>query len=104
MTRRKHRSKAEWRNLIEQQAGSGLNGVAFCKQLGLSRKTFYRHRKSLEQKSVESVAGQFIKVSLEPVQAMPRQTGVVLHYRDGRLQLPVGADPTWVAELLKALA
>jgi hypothetical protein len=28
----------------------------------------------------------------------------VLHYRDSRLQLPVGTDPTWVAELMKALA
>ena len=71
MTSRKHRSKAEWRNLIEQQKRSGLNGVAFCEQWELSRKTFYRHRKLLKEKTADSVAGQFIKVNPEPVKMMP---------------------------------
>ena len=104
MTRRKHRSKAEWRNLVEQQKRSGLNGVAFCEQHGLSRKTFYRQRKLLDEKAADMVVGQFIKITPEPVQTLPIPPAVVLQYRDCRLQLPVGAGPTWVAELMKALA
>ena len=104
MRSRKHRSETEWRKLVEQQASSGLNGVKFCQQEGLSRKTFYRHRKSLKGKVADGVAGQFIKVTPGPVQMMPVQPTVVLHYRDSQLQLPVGANPTWVAELMKALA
>jgi len=103
MTRRKHRSKAEWRNLIDQQMQSGLNAVAFCDQQGLSRKTFYRHRKLQEQKPCDSLAGQFIKVEPKPVQSIPQQFEAVLHYRSSRVHLPLGADPMWVAELLKAL-
>ena len=34
MTSRKHRSKVEWRNLIDQQARSGLKSVAIYEQLG----------------------------------------------------------------------
>ena len=90
MTKRKHRSKAEWRNLIEQHARSGLNGVAFCAHRGLSRKTFYRHRNVLEEKTVNSVAGQFIKVQPKPVGMMPVQPVAVLQYRNSRLQLPAG--------------
>lgn len=104
MTKRKHRSKGEWRHLIEQQARSGLNGVAFCEQQGLSRKTFYRHRKTLDGKAADSVAGQFIKVDSGDIQTTPLQPGAVLHYRDSRLQLPIGSDPVWVAELMKALS
>ena len=66
MTSRKHRSKVEWRNLVEQQARSGLNGVAFCEQRGLSRKTFYRHGKMFGEKPTDLVAGQFIKVQPAP--------------------------------------
>ncbi len=102
--KRKHRSKAEWRNLIEQQARSGLNGVAFCSERGLSRKTFYRHRKLLEEQAADSVAGQFIKVQPEPGRMMPAQSAAVLHYRDSRLHLPAGAEPAWIAALLKALS
>ncbi len=104
MTKRKHRSRAEWRNLIQQQASSGLNGVAFCAQRELSRKTFYRHRKTLEEKATKEATGQFLKVQPKSVQMMPMQPGAVLHYRDSRLQLPAGSDPSWVAELMKALS
>ena len=103
MTRRKHRSKAEWRNLINLQIQSGLNAAAFCDQQGLPRKSFNRHRKLLEQKPCDSMAGQFIKVEPQSVTAIPQQFEAVLHYRNSRVQLPVGTDPVWVAELLKAL-
>ena len=104
MTGRKHRSETQWRKLIEQQVSSGLNGVRFCEQEGLSSKVFYRHRKALKKKIADSVTGQFIKVNPESIQMMPVQAAVVLHYRDSRLQIPVGANATWVAELMKALA
>ena len=103
MTRRKHRSKSEWRNLIDQQIQSGLNAAEFCDQQGLSRKSFYRHRKLLAQNSRDSLAGQFIKVESKPIQALPQQFDAILHYRNSRVQLPIGADPSWVAELIKAL-
>ena len=104
MTKRKRRSKAEWRELIEQQKHSGLSGGAFCDQRGLSRKSFYQQRKSLAQKPADLEAGQFIKVSPRPIKKMPVLAAAVLHYHDSQLQLPVGADPIWVAELMKALA
>jgi hypothetical protein len=70
----------------------------------LSRKTFYRHRKVLEEITANSVAGQFIKVQPKPARMMPIQAAAVLHYRDSRLQLPAGIEPAWIAELMKALS
>ena len=104
MTNRKRRSKAEWRDLIEQQKHSGLNGVAFCDQRGLSRKSFYQQRKSLALKPADLEPGQFIKVNPRSVKKLSVAAAAVLHYRDSRLQLAVDADPTWVAALMKALA
>ncbi len=104
MSKQKHRSKAEWRNLIEQHARNGLNGVAFCSQQGLSRITFYRHRKALEEKMFYSQTDQFIKVQPKAVSMMRAQPAAVLHYRDSRLHLFKSADDAaWVAELMKAL-
>ncbi len=103
MAKRKHRSQDQWRDLIEQQARSGLNGSAFCEQHGLSPKTFYRHRKALEGKAEDSVSGRFVKVQPKPVPMLPVQPAAVLHYRDIRLSVPAGAEPAWIAELMKAL-
>ena len=104
MTKRKWRSKAEWRDLVEQQKHSGLSGLAFCDQRGISRKSFYQHRKSLAQTPAGHEAGQFIKVTPRPIKKMPAPALAVLHYHDSRVQLPIDANPTWVAALMKALA
>lgn len=104
MTKRKHRSIAEWQILVNQQADSGLNGASFCEQQGLSCKTFYRRRKVLAENSTDSLTSQFIKVQAEPARTVTLQPGVVLHYRDSRLSVPAGVEPAWVAELMKALS
>lgn len=100
---RKRRSADEWRNLIEQQAGSGLSGLAFCQQHGLLAKTFYRQRKLLGSSGLVPAVHPFIKVDSGPVQLAATQSEAILQYRDSRLQLPVGTDPVWLARLMNSL-
>ncbi len=104
MPKREHRSNAEWQKIIERQEQSGLTGVAFCLQEGIYAKTFYRQRKILRRKGLVTETKQFIQVQPKPVQAMPIQPGVVLQYRDSRLQMPAETEPLWLAQLMKALS
>ena len=104
MPKRDRRSDAEWQDIIERQEQSGLTGVAFCLQEGIYAKTFYRQRKLLRRKGLVSETKQFIQVQPKPVQATPIQSGVVLQYRDCRLQMPAGTEPLWLAQLMKALS
>ena len=103
MPKREHRSDAEWQDIIERQEQSGLTGVAFCLQEGIYAKTFYRQRKLLRRKGLVATTKQFIQVQPKPVQALPIRPGIVLKYRDSRLQLPVGTDPVWLARLMNSL-
>jgi hypothetical protein len=89
--------------LIEQQAGSGLSGLAFCQQHGLLAKTFYRQRKRLRRTGLVPTAHPFIKVEPRPVQPASTPPGAILQYRNSQLQLPVGADPAWLARLMNSL-
>ena len=100
---RKRRSADEWRQLIEQQAGSGLSGLAFCQQHGLLAKTFYRQRKLLSSREMVPTVHPFIKVDSGPVQRAVTQPEVILQYRDSRLQLPPRTDPVWLAQLMNSL-
>ena len=104
MPKRDHRSAVEWQKIIERQEQSGLTGVAFCLQEGIYAKTFYRQRKLLRRKGLVAKPGRFIQVQAESVPAMPIQPGLVLQYRDSRLQMPAGAEPLWLAQLMKALS
>ncbi len=104
MPKREHRSNAEWQDIIERQEQSGLTGVAFCLQEGIYAKTFYRQRKLLRRKVLVAKPSQFIQVQPKPVATIPIQPGMVLHYQDSRLQMPAGAEPLWLAQLMKALS
>ncbi|MCP4767465.1 MAG: hypothetical protein GY875_14460 [Gammaproteobacteria bacterium] len=97
MPKREHRSNAEWQDIIERQEQSGLTGVAFCLLEGIYAKTFYRQRKLLRRKGVVAKTKQFIQVQPKPVQALPIRPGIVLQYRDSRVQMPAGAEPLWLA-------
>jgi hypothetical protein len=90
-------------NLIEQHAGSGLSGLAFCQQHGLLAKTFYRQRKLLSGNGLVSTAHPFIKVDSGPAQQVATQPETILQYRYSRLQLPIGTDPVWLAQLMNSL-
>ena len=104
MPRREHRSAAEWEKIIQQQEQSGLTGVAFCLQEEIYAKTFYRQRKLLRRKGLVAKPSRFIQVQPEPVQGIPIHPVMVLQYRDSRLQMPAGAEPVWLAQLMKALS
>ena len=103
MTKRIRRSQAQWQQLVEQQTSSGLNAAAFCRQQKLCRKSFYHHRKVLNESSTRLVSSRFIQVKALPAPA-PTTVMAVLDYRQTRLQLPAGIDPVWVADLMKALS
>ena len=104
MPKRDRRSDAEWQEIIERQEQSGLTGVAFCLQEGIYAKTFYRQRKMLRRKGLLAETKQFIQVQPKSVQPMPIQPSMVLQYRDSRLRMPAGAEPLWLAQLMKALS
>ena len=103
MKKRKYRSAPEWRELIDQQAKSGLNAAVFCVQHGVCAKVFYRRRMELKQKAVDAATGRFIQVQAKPVQAITSPTGSVLHFQSSRLQLPPGIDSDWLAQLMRSL-
>ena len=104
MPKRDRRSDGEWQDIIERQEQSGLTGVAFCLQEGIYAKTFYRQRKILRRKGLVAKPSQFVQVQPKPVPVMPIQPVMVLQYRDSRLQMPAGAEPLWLAQLMKTLS
>jgi hypothetical protein len=94
MTRR---TLDDWAQLIEQQAQSDLSILAFCKQHHIPTSNFYKYRHKIEHINATSV---FVKTK---VIAKPVATSIHLAFGDTRLTLPQHCEPTWLAELIKAL-
>jgi hypothetical protein len=106
MTKRKHRSQAEWQIIIQQQKASGLNVAAFCRQQELSSKTFYKRRRGLRtppDSEVPTVA--FMKITKPARKAtVPTDAMGVLHYSNSQLHIMPGCDVQWLAQLLQVLS
>ena len=97
MTQRKHRSREEWRSLIDQQQASGLTVQAFCKTHHLSTSNFYNWKSTLKSKP-----SAFTKLD---VVSPPKTRGLI------RCLLPSGIELEWnddvapdsIASVCKAL-
>ena len=107
MSKRKHRSQAQWQNLIQQQIDSGLNAAEFCRQQGLSSKTFYKRRLTLSSEpTIKAPQSSFIKIDKLSSQVNDGRAKpmVVLHYHHSQLHIHPGTDARWLAQLMQALS
>ena len=89
----------EWAMLIQECSASGLTKREFCRQRGISEKSFYYWLRKLRTQEIESAALRL--VPLEPVPAAED----ILHiqYRGAELKLPAGVDMDAVTVLLRSI-
>jgi len=97
MTRR---TKAQWRALIEAHASSGLTATAFCRDHGVNPKYFSLRRRELGEGTSKRTSN-FIRVS---AMKLPGGERITVRDRFGMsVELPLGIEPKWLAELLRSL-
>ena len=89
----------QWAVLIQECSASGLTNKEFCRQRGISEKSFYYWQRKLRQQIVESASPQLVQLDSTP------KTGDMLQiqYRGAELRLPGGVDLEAVAALLRSI-
>ena len=85
-----------WAMVIQECGNSGLSNREFCRQRGISEKTYYYWLRKLRSQMAETVAPQL--VPLEPVAELDDL--LQIQYRGAELKLPAGVDMDAVAALL----
>jgi transposase-like protein len=83
--------------LFEQ---SGQPAVAFCREHGISKQTFYNWR----HKARTQPAPAFAQVTLASSSAAPRSEEIRIELRDGvTIGAASGVDAGWLAQVVRAL-
>lgn len=92
--------RGEWLALFEK---SGLTAADFCRDNGLSPATLsFWLRQQGPQTGEEAALVEVPMPALSPVSSS--NTAVTMHLPSGvRLEILAGADPVWLAQLLRAL-
>lgn len=88
-----------WAMLIAECKTSGLTNKEFCKQRGVSEKSFYYWQRKLREQLVEATTPQLV-----PLES-PRfsEDMLQIQYRGAELKLPTGVDMDAVAAILRSL-
>jgi hypothetical protein len=97
MTRR---TKTQWRALFEAHATSGLTAAVFCREHGINPKYFSLRRHELSEVPKKRTS------NFTPVSAMKLSDNERITVRDPcglRVELPLGIEAKWLAELLRSL-
>ena len=103
---RQRLSRAQWRELIEQQRASELSVEAFCRQRGVSATTFFNWKRRLAAEPEPSTAGSGSFVELTPTaQTAGPEARIELVLAGGVVvRLRRGFDPTTLRQVVEALS
>ena len=90
----------QWAMLIQECNSSGLTKRAFCRQRGISEKSFYYWLRKMRSQMAEAAAPQLVQ--LEPISQT--EDMLQIRYRGAELKLPADVDLDAVAALLRSIA
>ena len=89
----------QWAVLIQECSASGLTNKEFCRQRGISEKSFYYWQHKLRQQIVEATSPQLVQLEPQP----ETEDLLQIQYRGAELRLPGGVDLEAVAVLLRSI-
>ena len=79
-----------WTMVIQECSNSGLSNREFCRQRGISEKTYYYWLRKLRSQMAEVAGPQLVQ--LEPSPVPVQEDMLQIQYRDAELKLPAGVD------------
>ena len=90
-----------WTMVIQECTNSGLSNREFCRQRGISEKTYYYWLRKLRSQMAEVAGPQLVQ--LEPSPVPVQEDMLQIQYRGAELKLPAGVDMDAVTALLRSL-
>ena len=88
-----------WAKVIQECSSSGLSNREFCRQRGISEKTYYYWLRKLRSQMAETAGPQLVQ--LDP--AVVPDDVLQIQFRGAELKLPAGVDVNAVAALLRSI-
>ena len=89
----------QWAMVVQECRSSGLTNREYCRQRGISEKSFYYWLRKLRSQMAEAAGPQIVQLESSVTSTEILQ----IQYRGAELKLPVGVDIEAVAALLRSI-
>ena len=90
--------KQQWVEIIQDCQSSGLSKKEYCREHGISEKSYYYWLRKLRNAAAESIP-QIVEMEVAAV----TEEKVYIRFRGAELTLPAGTDVETIAAVLRAL-
>ena len=90
--------KQQWAQIIQECQSSGLSNKEYCRQHGISEKSYYYWLRKLR-----SAAAEGIPQIMEAEPPAAEEDKVYIRFRGAELILPAGAEVEAIAAVLRSL-
>ena len=88
-----------WAMVIQECSNSGLSNREFCRQRGISEKSYYYWLRKLRSQMADATGPQLVQLDSASV----AEDMLQIQYRGAELKLPSGVDIEAVAALLRSI-
>lgn len=92
----------QWSEMARACRESGLSNKEFCRQNGISEKTYYYWLRRLRQVACENTQPKLVRLDAAKDQE-PDHCAILLRYKDAELEIRAGTDCDTIATVLQAL-
>ena len=89
----------QWAMVVQECRSSGLTNREYCRQRGISEKSFYYWLRKFRGQMAEAAGPQIVQLEAVSVTEEVLQ----IQYRGAELRLPAGVDMDAVSVLLRAI-
>lgn len=92
----------QWAEMIRACRESGLSNKEFCRQNGISEKTYYYWLRRLRQVACENTQPKLVRLEAAKEQE-GEHCAILLRYKDAELEIQAGTDRDTITAVLQAL-
>ena len=89
----------QWRQIVQQCRESGLNNRDFCRQNGITEKTYYYWLRKLRMAAAGKDTPQIIELEGHD----PGEDMIHIRFRNAEMTLPAGTDADAITAILRSL-
>lgn len=89
----------QWGQIVQQCRESGMSNRDFCRQNGITEKTYYYWLRKLRMAGASKDSPQLVELE-RPDSARER---IHIRFRDAEMTLPAGADADAITAILRSL-
>lgn len=89
----------QWGQIVQQCRESGLSNRDFCRQNGITEKTYYYWLRKLRM----TAAGKEVPKIVELERHDSREDMIHIRFRNAEMTLPAGTDADAIAAILRSL-